>query len=244
MILTNEEIMQINQTAEFDNALGYARKIEQAVLESYKAELLKEAGDPVLYAEFAEDGGWLGDASEYQYLLEEPHALYTSDQLVAAVLKATKPLGEEVERLKVERLKVDRAKKQKESVTIFDANCDLRSQLAVAQEEIRRLEKIVLSAQNAAIENGVALKSTQDQLAKAEQQVAEWQPISTAPKDGTVVIVWWWNKVITAWCAGAGLSRDGGDWWRSHAMEVVSTDYPRPTHWMPLPKAPATGASS
>ena len=63
----------------------------------------------------------------------------------------------------------------------------------------------------------------------------EWQPISTAPKDGTVVIVWWWNKVITAWCAGAGLSRDGGDWWRSHAMEVVSTDYPRPTHWMPLP---------
>ena len=94
MILTNEEIMQINQTADFDSALGYARKIEQAVLESYKAELLKEAGDPVLYAEFAEDGGWLCDASEYQDHLEEPHALYTSDQLVAAVLKATKPLEE------------------------------------------------------------------------------------------------------------------------------------------------------
>ena len=87
MILTNEEIMQINQTAEFDSALGYARKIEQAVLESYKAELLKEAGDPVLYAEFAEDGGWLGDASEYQDHLEEPHALYTSDQVAAAIGK-------------------------------------------------------------------------------------------------------------------------------------------------------------
>lgn len=91
--------------------------------------------------------------------------------------------------------------------------------------------------------------SDADTLESLRQQLAalkvenEWQPISTAPKDGTVVIVWWWNKVITAWCAGAGLSRDGGDWWRSHAMEVVSTDYPRPTHWMPLPKAP-DGASS
>ena len=70
-----------------------------AAIESYKAELLKEAGEPVLYAEFAEDGGWLGDASEYADHLEEPHALFTSDQVAAAIAKATKPLEEEIERL-------------------------------------------------------------------------------------------------------------------------------------------------
>ena len=66
----------------------------EALIESYKAELLKKVGEPVLYAEFAEDGGWLGDASEYADHLEEPHALYTSDQVAAAILKATKPLEE------------------------------------------------------------------------------------------------------------------------------------------------------
>ena len=70
---------------------GLARFAE-ALIKSYKAELLKEVGEPVLYAEFAEDGGWLGDTSECADHLEEPHALFTSDQVVAAVLKATKPL--------------------------------------------------------------------------------------------------------------------------------------------------------
>lgn len=32
-LLTNEEIMAINQTAEFDSAIGYARAIEAKVLE-------------------------------------------------------------------------------------------------------------------------------------------------------------------------------------------------------------------
>ena len=67
-----------------------------AAIESYKAELLKEVGEPVLYAEFAEDGGWLGDASEYADHLEEPHALFTSDQVAAAIIKATKPMEDQL----------------------------------------------------------------------------------------------------------------------------------------------------
>lgn len=35
-VLSNEEIMVINQTAEFDSAIGYARKIEAAVLERFE----------------------------------------------------------------------------------------------------------------------------------------------------------------------------------------------------------------
>lgn len=38
MLLTDSEIIDINQNAEFDNALGYARKIESAVLEKLKAQ--------------------------------------------------------------------------------------------------------------------------------------------------------------------------------------------------------------
>ena len=125
----------------------------------------------------------------------------------------------------------------------------LRAQLAAAQEEIRRLEKIVLSAQNAAIENGAELKSTQDQLAKAEQlwQVAQgrcdgleeklanetaWQLIETAPKDGSFILL----------ATPKGRIADG--FW-SLVYGVWSWPYVmvEPTHWMPMPKAP-NGASS
>lgn len=50
MILTNSEIMDINQNAEFDSAIGYARKIESAVLEKLKAQ------EPVAVV-FAKCGG-------------------------------------------------------------------------------------------------------------------------------------------------------------------------------------------
>ena len=75
---------------------SYAIALAETLIESYKAELLKEVGEPVLYAEFAEDGGWLGDASEYADHLEEPHALFTSDQVAAAIAKATEPLEDQL----------------------------------------------------------------------------------------------------------------------------------------------------
>ena len=50
MILTNEEIMVINQTAEFDSAIGYARAIESKVLE--KLNCL----DPLAYYDTQERG--------------------------------------------------------------------------------------------------------------------------------------------------------------------------------------------
>jgi multidrug efflux pump subunit AcrA (membrane-fusion protein) len=58
-----------------------------------------------------------------------------------------------------ERLKVDRAKKQKESVTIFDVNCELRQQLAAAQEQL------AIRTQE--------FDAAWRQLAKAEQRVAK-----------------------------------------------------------------------
>lgn len=71
-----------------------------------------------------------------------------------------------------------------------------------------------------------------------------WQPISTAPKDGTPILVgWWtdrhgcpkdWNATVVIGCAGE-------EFWRlvqvgSYASDPFLGEYP--THWQPLPAEP------
>lgn len=61
-----------------------------------------------------------------------------------------------------------------------------------------------------------------------------WQPIETAPKDGTVVVLAEWSDYHGAWQFGTGYWRrylpgfGDGFGWIGHA----------PTHWMPLPDPP------
>ncbi len=84
-------------------------------------------------------------------------------------------------------------------------------------------------------------------LSAQVQDVAGWQPIETAPKDGTPVILW------TVW-VGDEISPDpfsevqigywdhGNDLPESHDFsrrpEWVVQRIGEPTHWMPLPAAP------
>jgi alpha-galactosidase/6-phospho-beta-glucosidase family protein len=71
----------------------------------------------------------------------------------------------------------------------------------------------------------------------------EWQPISTAPKDGTRIDLWGINhlhyakpgqrRVNVGWGTvrdWMGNERDDWQTWRSEDFE--------PTHWMPIPKPP------
>ena len=54
-----------------------------------------------------------------------------------------------------------------------------------------------------------------------------WQPIETAPKDGTCVLVYSKGRVISAYFLH-------DDW-----LEVLhSYSFNDPTHWMPLPEPP------
>ena len=65
----------------------------------------------------------------------------------------------------------------------------------------------------------------------------QWQPIETAPKDGTVVILFvpCWDEVVTAWyCKATGLWPSDEPF--SESGEACNVGMP--THWMPLPEAP------
>ena len=75
----------------------------------------------------------------------------------------------------------------------------------------------------------------------AELEAAlRWQPIATAPKDRTRVLIAWdretratLNPVGAFWSEGnAWLADSGGGWRGSYG----------PSHWMPLPAPPKSGS--
>ncbi len=64
--------------------------------------------------------------------------------------------------------------------------------------------------------------------------VPEWQPIETAPKDGTSVLGYWLGGKHD--CAIHAVKFHKGRWWEPNEDFRLS----EPTHWMPLPDAPST----
>jgi hypothetical protein len=69
----------------------------------------------------------------------------------------------------------------------------------------------------------------------------DWQPIETAPKDGTNVLLWW-----PFWCKGRPtigyFGFHGIQQWA--APECLEGDGDPPTHWMPLPTEPGVAEAS
>jgi hypothetical protein len=75
-----------------------------------------------------------------------------------------------------------------------------------------------------------------------------WQPIETAPKDGTEIDVWgphgrrcnaWWETALNA-PVGAAPLPEGGGWVEDSDMGVTWVLDPQPTHWMPIPEGPTS----
>jgi len=67
-----------------------------------------------------------------------------------------------------------------------------------------------------------------------------WQPIETAPRDGSMVLV---NDTTPGWTPWVAAHYLDGDEWQGWVYDdSVGADNnplgPRPTHWMPLPAAP------
>jgi hypothetical protein len=80
--------------------------------------------------------------------------------------------------------------------------------------------------------------------AAGQASKSEWQPIETAPKDGTrilavipgfaVSIAWWFHDAQKWMTTDAEDYPDDESW----NYTVANTEY-QPTHWMPLPAAPS-----
>ena len=63
--------------------------------------------------------------------------------------------------------------------------------------------------------------------------MSEWQPIETAPKDGTKVLFWHNGDIHLAWWRKNILGQEGfGGYGWSYA------EFSMPTHWMPSPEPP------
>jgi hypothetical protein len=65
----------------------------------------------------------------------------------------------------------------------------------------------------------------------------DWQPIETAPKDGTRILLW----VLSQYDPREAVGR-----WDSHGYWAIDyNDVPcDPTHWMPLPAPPKEDVSA
>jgi hypothetical protein len=65
-----------------------------------------------------------------------------------------------------------------------------------------------------------------------------WQPIETAPKDGTTILVWRWGRVaLTKWDPD-GYVKNKRPYWADFVMGKTRAQNTPPTHWMPLPDPP------
>lgn len=81
-----------------------------------------------------------------------------------------------------------------------------------------------------------------------DEQAAQWQPIATAPKDGTDILAMYMHIdtqiVHNAFWISAdedGFADDPSGWWtydKSEVSRVLLNNWMAPTHWMPLPPAP------
>ena len=122
-------------------------------------ELLKEVGEPTCRVSTT---GIITNQTNAP--LEPGLELYTADQLIAA----RKGLEEEIERLSERRCEIcGYAEHHREHTSC------LRTQLAAAQEENRRLENQVLARDAELWGRTQEILGLKDQLAKAEQRVAE-----------------------------------------------------------------------
>ena len=87
---------------------------------------------------------------------------------------------------------------------------------------------------------GPVVMGTEAAIAAWNRRASGWQPIETAPRDGTIILVWVDGECIVVrwlkWCN----SNDPGRWelTRTGSYAADGELYADPTHWQPLPPAP------
>lgn len=131
-----------------------------------KEEILKLAGEPAVSLFQDCNGKWQPfiDAQHERNTRDSMawHVadFYTADQVIAAILKVTKPLEEEVERLKTVPMKYRRMAFNGQ---LQDENKELRAQLAAVQEECEFQRNAHKQAEELMLEQGNQLTAAQEE---------------------------------------------------------------------------------
>lgn len=78
-------------------------------------------------------------------------------------------------------------------------------------------------------------------LPPAPEPVAGWQPIETAPKDGTPFLAWRRGQIAIAYLT----PRDDCEMWTFGTTSAAVETFPehKPSYWQALPPAPTKGAT-
>ena len=100
----------------------------------------------------------------------------------------------------------------------FNALCDAHGFSAVARGELPLVPRNLL-------------KALVDAAVLAERELSAWQPIETAPRDGTEILAWDGIGMKFAW-------RYEDRWIYDIEMESPYLTLWHPTHWQPLPSTP------
>jgi hypothetical protein len=102
---------------------------------------------------------------------------------------------------------------------------DTMSEAKTRIEELERYQSLHAQCEKVSLE---LEKKLVEQLKIAHSRLPQWQPIETAPKDDTDVLVLCDHGIISigSFC--------GTMWW----IEQVTYEKREPTHWMPLPERP------
>lgn len=115
---------------------------------------------------------------------------------------------------------------------------------AIAKEMLRSDQPISCESFNG-VKNSYAGNHWGEYAEQAKAAIAaatEWQDISTAPKDGTVILVnntgdgYRTEDEVIGSAKWSTLFKKEGAWSSNACCDGVS--YYTPTHWMPLPPAP------
>jgi hypothetical protein len=144
------------------------------------------------------------------------------------------------------------ALKTLERIEVFIDDCEcmcveIRDDIRSVERHIRALtslpgavlESLIKDAEDARFSSsliGINFRAALPKLKAALQSSAKkqgWQPIETAPRDGTEILVSWhgWPSLEGDNSIEIAIFKEGV-WWSNDA--VVST----PSHWMPLPPPP------
>jgi hypothetical protein len=98
---------------------------------------------------------------------------------------------------------------------------------------------------NACLEAAAEITRLRKERDEARAAMA-WQPIKTAPKDGTLILIYdptvrpYWPHSLSVDVVCWDDVWEGGNTWRSSGYTDYANTYPAATHWMPLPEPEAT----